>query len=96
MTQRGPGGPPSRQTYDWTFVQASEMLVEALHAYAVALQTERGHSRSAMHLSEKLCAVGVDVCSEVSDLVNWKEMLEQEAPTLPRPHPHLRIVHSAD
>lgn len=98
MAQQGSGGISSRSPHDWRFIQASENLVEALHAYVVALHLERGQARSALTLTEKLCAVGEDVCLEVSDLMIWRDLLEEEPVPLPpaRSRPALRLVHSAD
>lgn len=84
---------------DWSFVNASEALVEALHAYVVALHMERGQAPSALHLSEKLCDVGEAVCSAVSDLMIWRDLLDEEPPPpppQPAGRPVLRLVHDAE
>lgn len=98
MAQQGSGGASSRPSDEWRFIHASETLVEALHAYVVALHFERGQARSALHLSERLCAVGEEVCSEVSDLMIWRDLLEEEPVPMPpsRGRPMLRLVHSAE
>jgi hypothetical protein len=98
MAQHDSGGTPPLTQSDWAFIQASEHLVEALHAYVVALYAERGQSSSALLLSERLCIVGEEVCAHVADLLLWRNMLEDE-PAFPPPQPTrpvLRVVYSAD